>query len=194
MNLAETSVNAQIDRAVEPPQLRVEILGKPISIEQEEEWVKQLAYTHPNVELAVFNTRIDEADIEDLQNQVKLMMSSYGDLSAKDQELAQLRTEMALIDGERRQLQDKLLPTGIGTELLAIYPEASAIQWGRIAGLSRSANPQTASTARIEVEWSSPLDEAELTALEYTLTVWFQARLESEVPIEVVISAVPLEP
>ena len=60
----------------EPPELRVEILGRPVSDEQEEAWRKQLAFTHSHIALSVYRTSIDEADIEDLQNQVQQLMMS----------------------------------------------------------------------------------------------------------------------
>ena len=97
-------MTSEIDRTIEPPELRVEILGRPVSDEQEEAWRKQLAFTHPHIALSVYRTSIDEADIEDLQNQVQLMMSSYGDLSAKDKELTRLRAELTLVEGEYRRL------------------------------------------------------------------------------------------
>ena len=148
MTLAGTSVTSEIDRTVVPPELRVEILGRPVSDEQEEEWRKQLAFTHPHMALSVYRTSIDEADIEDLQNQVQLMMSSYGDLSAKDKELAQLRAELTLVEGEFRKLEEAQLPSSLGDELLATYPEAQSVEWGRIQAVGprypRHQHPQPA--------------------------------------------------
>jgi len=185
MNIAGTSIKTEIDRNVDPAQLKVEILGKPVSDEQEAEWRKQLAYTHPHIELAVFRTSIDEADIEDLQQQVELMLSSYSDLSAKDKELAQLRTEITLVQGENRKLESALLPSGIGQEVLALYPQATSVRWGRVNGRDRDAAEPTESTARLQVSWSFVLPPEEEAQLESNMTMWLQARLETSTPVEV---------
>ncbi len=187
MNIAGTSIKTEIDRNVEPAQLKVEILGKPISDEQEAEWRKQLAYTHPRIELAVFRTSIDEADIEDLQQQVELMLSSYSDLSAKDRELAQLRTELTLVQGENRKLQNALLPPGIGQEVLALYPQATAVRWGRVNGRDRDAAEPTESAARLQVVWGIELATEEQAQIEANLLMWLQARLETVSPVAVEI-------
>lgn len=170
---------------MDPAQLKVEILGKPVSDEQEAEWRKQLAYTHPHIELAVFRTSIDEADIEDLQQQVELMLSSYSDLSTKDKELAQLRTEITLVQGENRKLESALLPSGIGQEVLALYPQATSVRWGRVNGRDRDAAEPTESTARLQVSWSFVLPPEEEAQLESNMTMWLQARLETSTPVEV---------
>lgn len=185
MNIAGTSIKTEIDRNVNPAQLKVEILGKPVSDEQEAEWRKQLAHTHPHIELAVFRTSIDEADIEDLQQQVELMLSSYSDLSAKDKELAQLRTEVTLVQGENRKLESALLPSGIGQEVLALYPQATSVRWGRVNGRDRDAAEPTESTARLQVSWSFVLPPEEEAQLESNMTMWLQARLETSTPVEV---------
>ena len=139
MKLAGTSVTARIDRAIDPPELQVEILGRPVSDEQEEEWRKQLAFTHPHIALSVFRTSIDEADIEDLQNQVQLMMSSYGDLSAKDKELARLRAELTLVEGEYRRLQETRLPESLGAN--SSLPNRLLRPFAGAASPSSSATP-----------------------------------------------------
>ena len=176
MTLAGTSVTSEIDRTVVPPELRVEILGRPVSDEQEEEWRKQLAFTHPHMALSVYRTSIDEADIEDLQNQVQLMMSSYGDLSAKDKELAQLRAELTLVKGEFRKLEEAQLPSSLGDELLATQPQANAVRWGRIAVETRDGGPDATSTDQLVVEWGDTLSIADRTALEASLTEWLTVR------------------
>ena len=194
MNIAGTSIKTEIDRNVEPAQLKVEILGKPVSDEQEAEWRKQLAYTHPNIELAVFRTSIDEADIEDLQQQVELMLSSYTDLSAKDRELTQLRTELTLVQGENRKLQSALLPSGIGQEVLALYPQATSVRWGRVNGRDRDAAEPTESTARLQVTWSFALPPEEEAQLESNMMMWLQARLETRAPVAVDVVFEPANP
>jgi len=194
MNIAGTSIKTEIDRNVDPAQLKVEILGKPVSDEQEAEWRKQLAYTHPHIELAVFRTSIDEADIEDLQQQVELMLSSYSDLSAKDRELAQLRTELTIVQGENRKLENALLPAGIGQEVLALYPQATSVRWGRVNGRDRDAAEPTESTARLQVGWSFDLPREEKAQLEANLLMWLQARLSTNDPVDVEIVFETTEP
>ena len=162
MNLMGTSVTSQIDRTLDPPELRVEILGRPVSDEQEQEWRKQLAYTHPHVALSVFRTSIDEADIEDLQNQVELMMSSYGDLSAKDRELSQLRAQLTLVEGEFRRLQDAQLPASLGNELLAFQPQVSSVRWGRVSVETRDSGENATSTDRLVIGWTDSLTATKL--------------------------------
>lgn len=191
MTLAGTSVTSEIDRTVVPPELRVEILGRPVSDEQEEEWRKQLAFTHPHMALSVYRTSIDEADIEDLQNQVQLMMSSYGDLSAKDKELAQLRAELTLVEGEFRRLQTAQLPASLGEELLATYPEAQSIKWGRIQGLDRDTPSGSSTLNQLEVSWATPLEDDAREALENRLTQWLEARIPNAAAVEVSVLPTP---
>ena len=176
MNLAGTSVTAEVDRTQDPAELRVEILGKPVSDEQEEQWRKELAYSHPDIVLSVFRTSIDEADIEDLQNQVQLMMSSYADLSAKDKELARLRAELTVMEGEFRKLEEAQLPSSLGDELLATQPQATAVRWGRIAVETRDGEPNATSTDQLVVEWADTLSVNDRTALEASLTEWLSVR------------------
>ncbi len=185
MSIAGTSVKWDIDREVVPPQLQVEILGKPISDEQEAEWRKALAFTHPHIELAVYRTSIDEADIEDLQQQVELMMSSYADLSAKDRELAQLRAALTIAEGENRKLQEAQLPAGMGQEVLATHPDALSVRWGRINGRDRDAGEPSESLARLQVVWGTPLLPEQEAELEENLSNWLQARLENAGPVQV---------
>lgn len=185
MNIAGTSVKSDIIRTIEPPQLKVEILGKPVSDEQEAEWRKKLAYTHPHVELAVFRTSIDEADIQDLQQQVELMLSSYSDLSAKDRELAQTRAELTIVEGEYRKLQNERLPLGLGQEVLATYPQATSVRWGRVNGRDRDAAEPRESAVRLQVSWGVALQPEEEAQLEANLANWLQVRLESAVPVMV---------
>lgn len=185
MTLAGTSVTAEIDRSIAPPELRVEILGKPISDEQEAEWQKQLAFAHPDIVLSVFRTSIDEADIEDLQDQVQLMMNSYADLSAKDKELAQLRAELTLVEGEFRRLQDARLPESLGEELLATQPFASSVRWGRIAVHSREDSDASTSQDQLVVTWSDTLNPVAKTDLEASLTRWLKVRWPSAQDVQV---------
>ena len=194
MKLAGTSVTARIDRAIDPPELQVEILGRPVSDEQEEEWRKQLAFTHPHIALSVFRTSIDEADIEDLQNQVQLMMSSYGDLSAKDKELTRLRAELTLVEGEYRRLQESRLPESLGDELLATQPLASAVRWGRIAVEQRDAIGDPISTDRLVVEWTDTLTAEAKSALEASLAEWLRVRWPVAADVDVSVESPMSEP
>ncbi|MGB0510946.1 MAG: hypothetical protein ACPGGB_08475, partial [Flavobacteriales bacterium] len=148
----------------------------PVSDEQEEQWRKELAYSHPDIVLSVFRTSIDEADIEDLQNQVQLMMSSYADLSAKDKELARLRAELTVMEGEFRKLQEAQLPSSLGDELLATQPQVTAVRWGRIAVETRDGEPDATNTDQLVVEWADTLSVADRTALEASLTEWLTVR------------------
>ena len=194
MKLAGTSVTARIDRAIDPPELQVEILGRPVSDEQEEEWRKQLAFTHPHIALSVFRTSIDEADIEDLQNQVQLMMSSYGDLSAKDKELTRLRAELTLVEGEYRRLQETRLPESLGDELLATQPLASAVRWGRIAVEQRDAVGKATSTDRLVVVWTDTLSAEAKSTLEASLTEWLRIRWPAAADVDVSVESPMAEP
>ena len=194
MNLAGTSVTANVDRTQDPAELRVEILGKPVSDEQEEQWRKELAYSHPDIVLSVFRTSIDEADIEDLQNQVQLMMSSYGDLSAKDKELARLRAELTLVEGEYRRLQESRLPESLGDELLATQPLASAVRWGRIAVEQRDARGNPTITDRLVVEWTDTLTAEAKSTLEASLTEWLRIRWPAAADVDVSVESPMAEP
>lgn len=194
MTLMGTSVTSQIDRTLDPPELRVEILGRPVSDEQEQEWRKQLAYTHPHVALSVFRTSIDEADIEDLQNQVELMMSSYGDLSAKDKELSQLRAQLTLVEGEFRRLQDAQLPASLGNELLAFQPQVASVRWGRVSVKTRDDGENSTNTDRLIIGWADSLTAASKMTLEASMTEWLQIRWPSAENVEVSIEAPEIEP
>lgn len=194
MKLAGTSVTTRIDRTLDPAELQVEILGRPVSDEQEEDWRKQLAFAHPDIELRVYRTSIDEAEIEDLQDQVKLMMSSYGDLSAKDKELTRLRTELTLMEGEYRRLQASRLPESLGDELLATQPLAAAVRWGRIAIEQRDAVGHATSTDRLVVEWTDTLTADAKSALEASLTEWLQVRWPTAADVDVSVESPMAEP
>ena len=187
------SVTENIDRTLSPPQLQVVITGVPISEAQKTEWTNKLAATHPGVELAVFSNDVDKADIEDLQRQVELMLSSYSDLSAKDKELAHLRAQIAIVEGEFRKLQDERLPAGIGQEVLATYSDAVSVRWGRVDGRDRDAGEPAASFARLQVTWRQTIAAEEAAMLEATLTTWLKARLETNAAVQVdLISPQPI--
>lgn len=194
MTLAGTSVTSEIDRTIEPPELRVEILGRPVSDEQEEAWRKQLAFTHPHIALSVYRTSIDEADIEDLQNQVQLMMSSYADLSAKDKELARLRAELTVMEGEFRKLEEAQLPSSLGDELLATQPRANAVRWGRIAVETRDGGPDATNTDQLVVEWADTLSLADRTALEASLAEWLTVRWPAASQVQVRVESPEPQP
>jgi uncharacterized hydrophobic protein (TIGR00271 family) len=191
MKLAGTSVTARIDRAIDPPELQVEILGRPVSDEQEEEWRKQLALSHPNIALSVYRTSIDEADIEDLQNQVQLMMSSYSDLSAKEQQINQLRAQLTIIEGEYRRLQNAQLPNSLGEELLANHPEASAVQWGRIHSVEQASQVNPEGWSQLNVNWNTTLTAEETATIESQLTRWLTARIQGTAPVQVAVIPTP---
>ena len=194
MTLTGTSVEPEIVREVEPAELRVEIFGKPISNEQVDDWRKKLAASHPDIELVLIRTNIDEADIEALQNQVALMMSSYSDLSAKDEQINQLRAQLTIVEGEYRRLQEAQLPGSLGEEILSTYPDAASVQWGRVEGLSRGEDSAAEGTGQLDVLWSIPLQDADRAALEQRLAQWLAARLPNPVAMQVKVTAPTPEP
>ena len=122
------------------------------------------------------------------------MMSSYGDLSAKDKELTRLRAELTLVEGENRRLQESRLPESLGDELLATQPLASAVRWGRIAVEQRDAIGDPISTDRLVVEWTDTLTAEAKSALEASLAEWLRVRWPVAADVDVSVESPMSEP
>ena len=128
MEIPGNTVDLEINRDVAPPELEVSIYGSMVTAEQEEQWKQQLAADHPKFNLNLINNGINEADIEEIREQMEFMMSSFSDLTAKDRQIQQLNAELTLTSGRLRQLESKLLPAGIGSELYTICPNATRVR------------------------------------------------------------------
>ena len=122
----------------------------------------KLAAAHPKFNLNLINNGINEADIEEIREQMAFMMSSFSDLTAKDRQIQQLNAELTLTSGRLRQLESKLLPAGIGSELYTICPNATRVRWGRINEQGNNAQVPETFMAQLEVTLDAPFPRPEM--------------------------------
>lgn len=194
MNMPGATVDVAVDRELEPAALVVTIVGGSITEEMKANWQRKFAATHPAYTLEVRHTGIDEADLELLREQVSFMMSSYSDLTAKERRIEELNAELTLTQGKLSQLEATLLPTGLGAELLSVYPAATRIRWGRLNDVLRDGDMTPTGRAQLEVLWADSLPEIQRDSLERAMTEWFRIRLDTEAPLVVTIAPAPPSP
>ena len=188
MEIPGNTVDLEINRGTTPPELEVSIYGSMVTMEQEEQWNQKLAAAHPEFKLNLINNGINEADIEEMREQLAFMMNSFSDLTAKDRQIQQLNAELTLTSGRLRQLESKLLPVGIGNELYTICPSATRVRWGRINEQGPNAQVPETFMAQLEVTLNAPFPRPEMEdSLQNLLSQWLQARLATNHRMEVSI-------
>lgn len=185
MDLGNNTVSMRINRESVPPELEVSIYGGSVTPEQEQQWRSKLSEISPEFTLNLIHNGVNESDLEDIREQLGFMMNSYADLSSKDQRIESLNAQLIMTEGQLRKMESKLLPDGLGMEIMHLYPEATAVRWGRIQGQLRTLTELPTATSRIEISWSQPMDPEQQSALANTLSEWLETRLEAPGPIEV---------
>ena len=185
MDLGNNTVSMRINREAFPPELEVSIYGGSVTPEQEQQWRSKLSEISPEFTLNLIHNGVNESDLEDIREQLGFMMNSYADLSSKDQRIESLNAQLTMTEGQLRKMESKLLPDGLGMEIMHLYPEATAVRWGRIQGQLRTLTELPTATSRIEISWSQPMDPEEQSTLSNTLSEWLETRLEAPGPIEV---------
>lgn len=188
INMPGATVDADINRDLVPPALEVTIVGGGITQEMKDTWNRKMAALHPDFTLEIRHTGVDEADMEVLRNQVELLLSSYTDQSTKERRIDELNAQLTLSEGKLAQLESRLLPERLATELFTLYPDLTRVEWGRIHGQGREAAAPESFKVRLEVIANRPPDPAAEDSLTRVLTEWLQVRLPLREAVEVEVT------
>jgi hypothetical protein len=91
---------------------------------------------------------------------VDLYAQGREELSGKDREIADLRTEIMTLEAQAEAADEMRLPKTVVDEILILFPELERIQWGPIEDLSVDSlgSRQVQRYALFELEWKEGLD------------------------------------
>jgi hypothetical protein len=124
------------------------------------QWREDFARLIPGVAFNVVQNSRDDASLAELERMVDLYAQGREELSGKDREIAELRTEIVTLEAAADASAEMQLPESVVEEMLILFPELVRIQWGAIDDLALDSlgTRQVQQYALFELEWKKGLD------------------------------------
>lgn len=153
-------VGQTIDRDGEVPRLNLVLLGEFVPDPTIVQWREDFARLIPGVAFNVVQNSRDDRGLAELERMVDLYAQGREELSGKDREIAELRTEIMTLEAQAEAADEMRLPQTVVDEMLILFPELERIQWGPIEDLSVDSlgSRQLQRYALFELEWNEGLD------------------------------------
>jgi len=153
-------VGQTINREGEVPRLNLVLLGEYVPELTVVQWREDFARLIPGVAFNVVQNSRDDASLAELERMVDLYAQGREELSGKDREIAELRTEIVTLEAAADASAEMQLPESVVEEMLILFPELVRIQWGAIDDLALDSlgTRQVQQYALFELEWKKGLD------------------------------------
>lgn len=170
------------------PEVNVVLLGETVPEGVIAQWQEGLRSAMPEATLSVVQNEGPDG-LEDLQRMVNLYAEGQTALSRRDNELMNLRSELA-------ELKRRDLPANLAREILAQVQDAEHVEVAHRRSTSRDGSTKSVPWVRVTLPGAAAEDStsrARVEALEHQLWTWLLLRLETDtVALEVHRPELPL--